>query len=78
MKHLATQCPKCEGQMEQGFIEDMTQGGRLVSSWCSGPPAKSFWMGMTANPTAIIPIGVFRCSSCGFLESFAREEFAAH
>jgi hypothetical protein len=69
-------CPKCSGQMERGFIIDNTQGGRLVSQWAPGAPVRSFWTG-TKAPDTLVPIGAFRCGSCGFLESYARDEFAA-
>ena len=78
MSHTPKQCPKCDGQMEQGFALDMTNGARLVSQWASGAPVKSFWSGTKPPPEEKrIPIGVFRCASCGYLESYARDEFAA-
>ena len=69
-------CPKCSGQMQRGFIIDNAQGGRLVSQWAPGAPVRSFWFG-TKAPDTLVPIGVFRCAACGFLESYARDEFAA-
>ena len=78
MRHTPQQCPKCDGQMEQGFILDMTYGARLVSQWASGAPVKSFWTGTKVPEEKLKPIGVFRCASCGYLESYARDEFAAH
>jgi hypothetical protein len=77
MARKATQCPKCNGRMEQGFIIDFTHGGRMVSSWAPGAPQKSFWRGTYAEEDRLVPIGAFRCESCGFLESYARDEFAA-
>jgi hypothetical protein len=77
MSHTPKQCPKCNGQMEQGFVVDITYGGRLVSQWAAGAPAKSVWVGTKLPEEKLIPIGVFRCASCGFLESYARHEFAA-
>jgi predicted nucleic-acid-binding Zn-ribbon protein len=71
------QCPKCDGEMEQGFIMDMTHGGRLVSQWGAGPPRKYFWLGTKLPEEKLIPMGAFRCASCGYLELFARHEFAA-
>lgn len=69
-------CPKCEGEMVQGFVPDHGHGGAiLVSSWVAGPPAKSFWYGTKVQGKGI-PIGTFRCASCGYLESYARAEFA--
>jgi hypothetical protein len=69
-------CPKCGGQMERGFIIDHSHTARAVSQWAAGTPKSSFWQG-TKLPDESQPIGTFRCSSCGFLESYARPEFAA-
>jgi hypothetical protein len=63
--------------MVQGFIVDWTHGGTLVSNWFEGAPEKSFWRGTTATKDKCVPVGTFRCSGCGFLESYARPEFAA-
>lgn len=71
------QCPKCKGAMEQGFVLDNTYGARGVSHWASGAPRKSFWMGTKVPNEKQIPIGTFRCSSCGYLEHYAKDEFAA-
>jgi predicted nucleic-acid-binding Zn-ribbon protein len=69
-------CPKCRGEMEQGFIVDRGHANvSLVSSWVPGPPKKSFWRATKVDRT--IPVGVFRCSRCGFLEAYARPEFKA-
>ncbi len=64
--------------MVLGFVMDTIHGGMQVSQWAEGSPQKSFWF-KTKMPLADnrIPIGTFRCNSCGFLESYAREEFAA-
>jgi hypothetical protein len=74
------QCPKCNGVMVQGFIVDWYSGGtRRVSNWAEGAPVKSTWLGMSfpAKGEKYISVGTFRCSVCGFLESYARPEFAA-
>ena len=40
-----------------------------------GQPVSHFFRGLKlANEK--LPIGTFRCQTCGFLESYAREEFA--
>jgi hypothetical protein len=78
MNEETTRCLKCSGEMVQGFIVDFTQGGaRLVSSWVEGAPEKVFWAGTKVPTDKCIPVGTFRCSGCGFLESYARPEFAA-
>ena len=71
------QCPKCQSRMEQGFVLDNTYGARVVSQWAPGAPLKSFWTGTKLPDDDFVPIGSFRCSSCGYLELYARQEFAA-
>jgi hypothetical protein len=78
MSNTSQQCPKCNGQMERGFILDQVPGGQIVSRWIAGEPQKSFWTGIKRPEEKGIPIGAFRCAACGFLESYARDEFAAN
>ena len=47
-----------------------------ASQWAKGAPVKAFLFG-TKRPDAQLPVGTFRCSSCGYLEAYARQEFAA-
>lgn len=77
MPHVPTTCPRCGGRMEQGFIMDFAHGALLVSQWAKGPPTKSFWTKTKKPKDGMLPVGTFRCSGCGFLESYARPEFAA-
>ena len=78
MNTEAIRCPKCNGEMVQGFIADFkADDRRRVSNWVEGAPIKSFWYGTKASADKYIPVGTFRCSTCGFLESYARPEFAA-
>jgi ribosomal protein S27AE len=70
------QCPKCGDGMEQGFVLDNTYAARVVSQWVAGAPLKSFWLGTKLPDEKLVPIGTYRCSSCGYLESYARQEFA--
>ena len=81
MPSESRQCPKCNGQMVRGFTVDMgtgdmTLGARHVSKWAPGAPIKSFLF-KTWVPRNSLPIGTFRCSSCGYLESYASAEFAS-
>ena len=71
------QCPKCKSEMAQGFVLDNTYGARVVSHWAPGAPRTSFWTGTKVAEKDLIPIGTFRCPSCGYLEMYARDEFAA-
>ena len=77
MSHTPSECPKCRGRMEQGFVLDQTYGARVVSHWAAGAPLKSFWAGTKRPEEDLVPIGTFRCAACGFLEMYARAEFAA-
>ena len=78
MSVAMTGCPKCNGKMVQGFIVDH-QGDLMsrVDNWVEGPAEKSYWFKTKVPTDKCIPVGTFRCSSCGFLESYARSEFAA-
>lgn len=69
-------CPKCNGAMEKGFVLDNAPSDRIVGHWAQGSPQTSFWLG-TKEPDVQLPIGTYRCSSCGYLEAYAAREFAA-
>jgi hypothetical protein len=77
MNTEAIRCPKCNGVMVQGFIGDKTDWGYRVSIWVEGAPAKATWFDTSVPADKYIPVGTFRCSTCGFLESYAHPEFAA-
>jgi hypothetical protein len=59
--------------MEDGFIKDDTYGEAHVSSWVAGAPESSFWLGTKTRGKTIMPVTTFRCSRCGYLESYAHE-----
>ncbi len=78
MNERATQCPKCQGLMERGFLPNVIQGGLLVMNWVQGVPHQTFWSAVQPERGSDkIPVGAFRCQTCGFLEFYARTEFAA-
>jgi len=52
-------------------------GQRRVINWVEETPDKAFWTVTKIPEEKCIPMGTFRCSVCGFLESYARPEFAA-
>ncbi len=77
MDHVPSVCPKCQGDMAQGHALDNTYGGVLLSLWQLGPAKKSFWGGLKiSSRAALLPIAAFRCQTCGYVEFYAREEFA--
>ena len=77
MTNNKMQCPKCKGEMVQGFVPDYTQSSYFVVAWHAGQPKKSFWTRTKAPPAQGVPIGAFRCQKCGFLEFYADPKFAA-
>src|SRR5438046_1565611 len=77
MSEISATCPKCQGVMVQGFVPDFAHSGVIVEVWVEGPPQKSFWVGTKIPVLDKLPIATFRCETCGFLESYARKEFAA-
>jgi ribosomal protein S27AE len=64
-------CPKCSGQMEDGFTLDHTHGENRQAAWVEGSPQRSFWMGLKAPRAGQHAITTYRCSKCGYLESYA-------
>jgi hypothetical protein len=77
MANTNSKCPKCDGEMVQGFVPDYSHGAALVGRWLKGPPKKSFWTRTKAPYDSGFPIGAFRCQKCGFLELYSDPKFAA-
>ena len=67
----ARSCPKCQGRMAEGFIKVELYGTVKVSQWVEGPPEKSFWTGIKTHDKKQLAVKTYRCSACGYLESFA-------
>ncbi len=68
MVQSAIACPKCKQPMQEGYLREETR----LARWYEGPPR--VWLGMTMVgwATRQLPIATYRCSSCGYLESYAR------
>jgi len=65
-------CAKCDGKMEDGFLLDSTDASRVQTKWVQGAPEESRWgMGVKLKGRLQLPIATFRCTKCGFLESYA-------
>lgn len=67
-------CPKCAGTMERGFLLDRTQGTYAVTEWVAGEPVKSLWIGLKLRRKTRLKVATWRCRRCGFLESYAAAE----
>ena len=82
MSEAILKCPKCDAEMEHGYQTDFAHAAVFMSQWAKGSPAKP-WMNLSGysavikTPSAIslIPVRTYRCTSCGYLESYARKEF---
>lgn len=70
---MAGPCPKCGKSMEEGFVLDNTHGARMVSAWVEGEPETSIWVGVKLRDKKPIGITAYRCTGCGFIESYAKE-----
>jgi hypothetical protein len=57
--------------MEDGFTLDHNYDHHTQASWIEGPPQQSIWTGLKAPRAARHPITTYRCTKCGFLESYA-------
>jgi hypothetical protein len=67
-------CPKCQGDMQPGFVMDKNNHLQAVAHWFAGQPKKSFWIG-TKTPDESFPLGAYRCINCNYVEFFADSEF---
>ena len=67
------QCSKCQGTMEAGWVPDTARNRTVQSAWLPGKPEpREFFLGMKWKASQDIPITVFRCANCGYLEFYAR------
>ena len=72
MLDRALRCPKCQRPMEKGYVADSTYGMTLQSSWTpGGPKPRRILGGIKWKRSDNVPIATFRCTSCGYLESYA-------
>lgn len=65
-------CPKCDTIMETGFLLDRgDHNSPSQSVWIRGVPEPSFWTGLKMGGKEKLPVLTYRCSKCGYLESYA-------
>ena len=68
-------CPKCSSAMEEGFVLDRGES-YYVPQWQPGQPENTRILGMSTgipkvNKDQWRPIATYRCTHCGYLESYA-------
>lgn len=66
-------CAKCGSSMEDGFLVDHTHGGVAKPEWADGPLQTSFWTGVKMKGKERRIVTTYRCTRCGYLESYAVE-----
>ena len=73
-------CPKCNSQMQSGFILEKSHSALEQSCWINGDPVlepiKVFGVKLGSKYLSLegrerIPVRTYRCINCGFLESYA-------
>ncbi|MEQ1892744.1 MAG: PF20097 family protein [Planctomycetota bacterium] len=66
-------CPKCSSEMEQGVLVDHAHYGLPTrQTWAAGEMRKG-WIGGERMPAGReAKVTTWRCSSCGYLESYAQ------
>jgi DNA-directed RNA polymerase subunit M/transcription elongation factor TFIIS len=66
-------CAKCGGEMSAGYVLNLgLPAAAGPSTWQEGDPEPSFWTGVKHFGKAKHPVTVYRCTACGYLESYAR------
>ena len=72
---LPPSCPKCQHDMVRGFIPEDSQAGRRLQIWVEGKPEHSSWTGQVlTQKRRQWYVRACRCSFCGYVESYARQE----
>lgn len=65
------QCPKCNGEMEEGYMHDSQ------NTWFDLITKKVQWvrggknLDKALNTQSKLPISTYRCKQCGYLENYA-------
>lgn len=58
--------------MEPGFVIDKVGSDSYrAPEWAEGVPERSFWTGLNMARRERHAVVTYRCSACGYLESYA-------
>ena len=71
MQEASMNCPKCEAEMEEGFVGDSIRHQVVAPFWYSGAFKISFWGGLGLRKRKRYYVQTWRCTGCGYLESYA-------
>ena len=68
---LTLNCSKCNGRMEEGLVVDLNYKGPIPSIWVEDPTPAGAAIAVDTHKRKVKTI-TYRCSNCGFLDSYAR------
>jgi hypothetical protein len=69
---LALNCSKCSGQMQEGLVVDLNYKGVIPSMWIEDQAAPGGAAVVADNHKRKVKTITYRCSNCGFLDSYAK------
>ena len=65
-------CSKCNSDMQQGVVVDLSYAGVLSSMWVEDQAETGVVAGIADNHKRKLKTITYRCSNCGFLDSYAK------
>ena len=73
------ECPACRVRMQDGFVLDIGDHGRILATrWTEGMLEKSVWKGVKVKGRRQLATVTFRCPKCGWLIWFAPDATDPH
>jgi hypothetical protein len=63
-------CPKCQGEMEEGFIGDNSHGGGALKQKWGKQITKTLGINMGVEDGK--EVETYRCKNCAYLESYTK------
>ena len=69
----ARKCEKCSGEMESGVLVDRSQAWIYPAIWADGPVERGVFGGLKPEGRRLYRVITWRCTHCGYLESFAQQ-----
>jgi hypothetical protein len=69
---LALKCSKCSGEMQEGLVVDLSYKGVISSMWVEDQAVGGGAPVTVDNHKRKLKTITYRCSNCGFLDSYAK------
>jgi predicted nucleic-acid-binding Zn-ribbon protein len=71
---VSKECAKCGGTMTVGVIVDHGHGQSTPERGQEGEAIVSKWWGLRVDKKALLDVETWRCTKCGYLESYAADK----